>query len=71
MSTKHFQSTVKNFFQKKVKCSECDATGRDKFDGGQCLACHGTTVVEMSIFSIWRENKLREKYNYPRLERIT
>ncbi len=57
-------------FEKKVKCPECNATGRDTFDRGQCLACHGSKIVTMSIFSIWSENRLREKYNYPRLERI-
>ncbi len=57
--------------QKKVKCPECNATGRDTFDGGECLACHGSMVVTMSIFKIWSENRLREKYNYPRLVRIT
>ncbi len=59
-----------SMFRKKVKCPECDV-GLDKIDGGTCLTCNGTCVVTFSIFSIWRENKLREKYGFPRLERIT
>lgn len=58
-------------FRKKVKCPECNGTGLDTFDNGECLACYGSKVVTMSIFNIWSENRLREKYNYPRLERIT
>ncbi len=58
------------FFRKKVKCPECDV-GLDKIDGGTCLTCNGTCIVTFSIFSYWSENRLREKYGYPRLVRIS
>lgn len=60
--------------KKKVNCIGCvnkDPKIPDVIDGEVCKYCKGKRFLIYSIFLIWRENRLREKYNFPRLERIT
>jgi len=49
----------------KVFCRACQGTNRDAFDGGSCLWCHTLGYENISIFEMWKYNRLVKKYGEP------